>query len=86
MNKAILYTTDENTSTRIREASLEEILDATRLGLSQRVRRGIGFTSPRVTDDYLRVRPHHRRRRYDELCGDRAHLAGSSPLCESRCR
>jgi hypothetical protein len=49
MNKTTLYTTDENTSTGVREASFQEILDAARLGLAQRVRRGTGFTSPSVT-------------------------------------
>jgi DNA repair protein RadC len=56
MSKTILYTNDENSATGIREASFEEILEAARLALSQRVRRGTGFTSPRVTADYLRVR------------------------------
>jgi hypothetical protein len=55
MSKTILYTNDENTTTGIREASFEEILDAARLALSQRVRRGTGFSSPRVTADYLRI-------------------------------
>jgi hypothetical protein len=57
MSKTILYTNDENAATGIREASFEEILDAARLALASRVRRGTGFTSPRVTADYLRVRP-----------------------------
>ena len=56
MSKTILYTNDENTATGIREASFEEILEAARLGLALRVRKGTGFTSPRVTADYLRVR------------------------------
>jgi DNA repair protein RadC len=56
MSNTILYTTDENTATGIREASFEEILDAARIALSLRVRRGIGFTSPRITADFLRVR------------------------------
>jgi DNA repair protein RadC len=56
MSKTILYTNDENTATGIREASFEEILDAARQALSLRVRKGTGFTSPRVTADYLRVR------------------------------
>jgi DNA repair protein RadC len=56
MSKTILYTNDENTATGIREASFEEILDAARRALALRVRRGTGFTSPRVTADYLRVR------------------------------
>jgi DNA repair protein RadC len=56
MIKTILYTTDEGTATGIREASFEEILTAARHALALRVRRGTGFTSPRVTADYLRVR------------------------------
>ena len=56
MSNIILYTTDANTSNGIREASFQEVLDAARLALSKRVRRGTGFTSPRVTADYLRVR------------------------------
>lgn len=56
MSNIILYTTDANTPTGIREASFQEVLDAARLALAKRVRRGTGFTSPRVTADYLRVR------------------------------
>jgi DNA repair protein RadC len=56
MSNIILYTTDENSTTGIREASFQEVLDAARLALAKRVRRGTGFTSPRVTADYLRVR------------------------------
>jgi DNA repair protein RadC len=56
MSNITLYTNDENTATGIREASFEEILTAARLALAKRVRRGTGFTSPRVTADYLRVR------------------------------
>ena len=56
MSNIILYTTDETTATGIREASFQEVLDAARLALAKRVRRGTGFTSPRVTADYLRVR------------------------------
>jgi DNA repair protein RadC len=52
----ILYTTDERSANGIREASFQEVLDAARLALAKRVRRGTGFTSPRVTADYLRVR------------------------------
>jgi DNA repair protein RadC len=51
-----LYTNDENTTNGIREATFEEVLDAARIALAKRVRRGTGFTSPRVTADYLRVR------------------------------
>jgi DNA repair protein RadC len=56
MSKTILYTNDENAATGIREASFEEILTAARHALAMRVRKGTGFTSPRVTADYLRVR------------------------------
>jgi DNA repair protein RadC len=56
MSNITLYTNDENTATGIREASFEEILDCARRALAKRVRRGTGFTSPRVTADYLRVR------------------------------
>jgi DNA repair protein RadC len=56
MSKIILYANDENTATGIREASFQEVLDAALLALAKRVRRGTGFTSPRVTADYLRVR------------------------------
>jgi DNA repair protein RadC len=56
MTKTILYTNDENAATGIREASFEEILTAARRALALRARKGTGFTSPRVTADYLRVR------------------------------
>jgi DNA repair protein RadC len=56
MSNITLYTTDENCTNGIREASFQEVLEAARLALAKRVRRGTGFTSPRVTADYLRVR------------------------------
>jgi DNA repair protein RadC len=56
MSNITLYTNDENTASGIREASFQEVLDATRSALAKRVRRGTGFTSPRITADYLRVR------------------------------
>jgi DNA repair protein RadC len=56
MSNITLCTNDENTATGIREACFEEVLDAARRALASRVRRGVGFTSPRVTADYLRVR------------------------------
>jgi DNA repair protein RadC len=56
MSNIILYTNDESTATGIREASFEEILTAARRALALRVRRGTGFTSPRVTAYYLRAR------------------------------
>jgi DNA repair protein RadC len=56
MSNMTLCTNDEITATGIREASFEEILDCARRALAKRVRQGTGFTSPRVTADYLRVR------------------------------
>jgi DNA repair protein RadC len=56
MSNITLYTNDENTASGIREASFQEVLDAARSALAKRVRRGTGFTSPRITADYLRVR------------------------------
>jgi DNA repair protein RadC len=56
MSNITLYTTDENSSNGIREASFQEVLEAARLALAKRVRKGTGFTSPRVTADFLRVR------------------------------
>jgi hypothetical protein len=38
MSNTILYTTDENSTTGIREASFQEVLDAARLALAKRVR------------------------------------------------
>jgi DNA repair protein RadC len=55
MSDITLYTTDQNSAIGIREASFQEVLDAARIALAKRVRRGTGFT-PRVTADYLRVR------------------------------
>jgi DNA repair protein RadC len=56
MSNIILYTADEHSANGIREASFQEVLEAARLALAKRVRRGTGFTSPRVTADFLRVR------------------------------
>jgi DNA repair protein RadC len=56
MSKTILYTLDTNASVGYREATLEEIMTGARQALSLRVRRGVGFTSPRVTADYLTAR------------------------------
>jgi DNA repair protein RadC len=56
MSNITLYTTDESNPTGIREASFQEVLDAARVALAKRVRKGTGFTSPRLTADYLRVR------------------------------
>jgi hypothetical protein len=56
MSNMTLCTNDEITATGIREASFEEILDCARRALAKRVRQGTGFTSPRVSADYLRVR------------------------------
>jgi DNA repair protein RadC len=56
MSKSILYTTDENTATGIREASFDEILAAARKQISHRVRRGTSLTSPKATRDYLSLK------------------------------
>ena len=54
MSNITLYTPDENSASGISEASFQEVLDAARIALAKRVRRGTGFTSPRVTADFLR--------------------------------
>jgi len=51
-----LYITDPNTATGYREATLDEIMTAARHALNRKARRGTGFTSPRVTADYLIAR------------------------------
>jgi DNA repair protein RadC len=56
MNKTILYTTDENASTGIREASFDEIIAAARDLMSSRVRRGTSLSSPKATRDYLTLK------------------------------
>jgi len=55
MSKSILYTTDTNTTTGYREATLEEIMAGARSALASRVRKGTVFTSPKLTADYLRT-------------------------------
>jgi hypothetical protein len=56
MSTTILYTTDGDTSTGYREATLNEIMIGARLALSMRVRKGTVFSSPRITPDYLIAR------------------------------
>ena len=56
MSKIILYTTDENTPTGIREASPDEIIAAARDHMSRRVRRGTSLSSPKATRDYLTLK------------------------------
>jgi DNA repair protein RadC len=56
MSKTILYTTDQNAATGIREASFEEIIAAARDHMSRRVRRGTHLTSPKATRDYLSLK------------------------------
>jgi DNA repair protein RadC len=56
MSKKILYTTDANTATGMREASFEEILRAAREQMSHRVRRGTSLSSPKATRDYLALK------------------------------
>jgi DNA repair protein RadC len=56
MSKTILYTTDANTATGIREASFSEIIAAAREHMSRRVRRGTHLTSPKATRDYLSLK------------------------------
>jgi DNA repair protein RadC len=53
MNASILYTTDVNTATGFRRATLEEIMTSARQALSNRVRKGTALTSPQLTRDYL---------------------------------
>ena len=54
--KTILYIIDENSATRMREASYKEILDAACEQMSLRVRRGTCLSSPRATRDYLALK------------------------------
>ena len=49
-----LYTTDLNGS--YREATHDEVLEAARLQLARRIRRGARLESPKQTRDYLTVR------------------------------
>jgi DNA repair protein RadC len=51
-----LYTADSCTSTGYREATHDEIMTAARQALNHKVRKGTGFTSPRVAADYLTAR------------------------------
>ena len=53
MSNINLYTSDSNTSTSYREATLEEILDAARQALSARMRKGTQLDSPKMTANFL---------------------------------
>jgi hypothetical protein len=56
MSKIILYTSDANTATGIREATLDEIMTGARQVLSSHVRKGTVFSSPKITANYLTAR------------------------------
>jgi DNA repair protein RadC len=56
MSTPILYITDVNNPTRIRAATLDEIMAAARHALSIRVRKGTLLDSPKATSDYLTAR------------------------------
>jgi DNA repair protein RadC len=56
MSKIILYTTDNNTTTGIREATLDEIMTGARQALSLHVRKGTVFSNPKITANYLTAR------------------------------
>jgi DNA repair protein RadC len=56
MNSKLLYTTDANTPTGFRAATLDEIMAAARHALSMRIRKGTVFDSPKATADYLTAR------------------------------
>jgi DNA repair protein RadC len=56
MNSKLLYTTDANTPSGYRAATLDEIMAGARSALSLRIRRGTVFDSPKATADYLTAR------------------------------
>jgi len=56
MNSKLLYTTDANTPSGFRAATLDEIMAGARHALSLRIRRGTVFDSPKATADYLTAR------------------------------
>ena len=53
---AAAWTTDSNTATGIREATLDEIMTGARQALSLHVRKGTVFSSPKITANYLTAR------------------------------
>jgi RadC-like JAB domain len=56
MSGTTLYTTDANTPTGFRTATLDEIMAGARHALSIRIRKGTVFDSPKATADYLTAR------------------------------
>jgi DNA repair protein RadC len=56
MRAPTLYTTDVNSPTGFRTATLDEIMAAARHALSIRMRRGTLLDSPKATSDYLTAR------------------------------
>jgi DNA repair protein RadC len=56
MSRTTLYTTDENSTTGMREASYQEILNAACEQMSLRVRRGTTLGSAKATRDYLALK------------------------------
>jgi DNA repair protein RadC len=62
----MLYTTDGNTPTGFRPATLDEIMTGARQALALRVRKGIELTSPQRTRDYLTA--HLATREHETFC------------------
>ena len=56
MSAPILYTTDVNSPTGFRTATLDEIMAGVRHALSLRIRKGTVFDSPKVAAAYLTAR------------------------------
>jgi DNA repair protein RadC len=56
MSAPTLYTTDVNSPTGFRTATLDEIMAGARQALSLRIRKGTVFDSPKATADYLTAR------------------------------
>ena len=56
MSTTTLYTTDINSRTGFRAATLDEIMTGARHALSVRIRKGTVLDSPKTTADYLTAR------------------------------
>jgi DNA repair protein RadC len=56
MNSKLLYTTDANTPTGFRAATLDEIMAAARHALAIQIRKGTVLNSPKATADFLIAR------------------------------
>ena len=56
MSGTTLYTTDANTATGFRTATLDEIMAGARHALSIRIRKGAVLNSPKATADFLIAR------------------------------